>query len=120
MAISIAKIEFILLKSGFSEMADQSKHKEFIHTRTSESVYLNKAEPKVYSHLIVHPRHLSERTQLINAGVGIGSSNDFLFGAGYRAFPERIRNGVKPCKYGVPFGFDSIVSLNAFLGHIFP
>ena len=119
MAITIAQIETVLLKSGFSNVAEKSKDKEFVHINSGESIYLNKAEPKVYSQMIVHPRHQDKRAKLVNSRSGIGSSNDLIFGAGYRAFPEKIRNGKTPCKYGVPFGFDSTVSLGVFLKEVF-
>lgn len=119
MAISIIQIESVLLTNGFYGVAEKKYYKEFAHARTGETVYLNKAEPKVYSQMIVHPKNLDKRTRLINAGTGIGSSRENISGSGYHKFPEKINRGKDPIKYGVPFGFDSVISLEAFLKEVF-
>jgi hypothetical protein len=106
--------------NGFYLVDDKKRyHKEFSHARTGETVYLNKAEPKVYSQMIVHPKNLDKRTRLINAGIGIGSSQETISGSGYRKFLEKINRGKEPIKYGIPFGFDSTISLESFLKEVF-
>ncbi|MBK1621542.1 hypothetical protein CKO42_24645 [Lamprobacter modestohalophilus] len=119
MAINIDTIETVLLDNGFAFAHETAKYKELIHSDSGESVYLNKADPKTYSQLIVHPRHLDQRTQLIGSGRGIGSSSETRFGSNLRKFPEAVNRGAKPSPYGVPFGFESAESLKVFVADVF-
>ena len=116
MAITITQIETVLVANGFTAQPDTNKkYRELVHHDTRESVYLNKAAPGVYSQLLVHPRHLEARARLIEASTGIGSSREKRFGSNLRKFPKALNNGEKPCSYGVPFGFDTVASLELFL-----
>jgi hypothetical protein len=119
LAITIDTIETVLLDNGFTVAHETKKHKELIHTATGESVYLNKFNPKTYSQLIVHPKHLDKRAQLISADRGVGSSSETRFGSNLRKFPEALNRGAKPSPYGVPFGFDSTTSLKGFVTELF-
>lgn len=119
MAIIIAKIESFLVANGFKVEGETKHYKELIHKASDESVYLNKAEPKVCSQLIVHPRHLARREQLLKTVDGVGSSAELRFGANLKKFPKQLRNGKKPCAYGVPFGFDSTASLGDFTEQLY-
>jgi hypothetical protein len=115
-AITIQAIETYLVGNGFTARSDTNKkYKELVHIASGERVYLNKAEPKVYSQLIVHPRHLNQRNRLLGLGHGIGSSQEKRFGSNLREFPKEMRNGSTACNYGVPFGFDSVTSLSVFV-----
>jgi hypothetical protein len=118
-AINIDTIETVLLDNGFAFAHETAKYKELIHTASGESVYLNKGDPKTYSQLIVHPRHLDKRAPLIGSGRGIGSSSETRFGSNLRKFPKAMNRGAKPSPYGVPFGFDSTASLKGFVIEVF-
>lgn len=119
MAINIAEIERVLVANGFTFQHATKYYRELIHAPSGESVYLNRAEPMVYSQLIAHPRYLDQRQRLLDLNVGIGSSRELRFGANLKNFPKKVNRGERPSGHGVPFGFDSTAALETFVKALF-
>ncbi len=77
--------------------------------------YINNKGGDAASTLILHPA-LQDRREALLAVKGVHTGADAWYhNSNMRRFPERLHRGKNPTRYGIPFGFDSERSLNAFL-----
>ena len=100
---------------GYTVLPETQKATPIKSPLAEHPAYINKKGGNAASTLILHPA-LQPRREALLAIEGVHTGADTWYhNNDMRLFPERMNRGRKPTRYGIPFGFDSERSLNAFL-----
>lgn len=104
----------VLESRGFREDNATQKKIRFKYHPIEDYVYVNKTAGAANSVLVIHPRYATLQNQLL-AIEGVRNDSPWYHSSNMTKFPKEQHRGENPIPYGVPFGFDSAISLNRFL-----
>lgn len=117
MSITQSEIESTLRSAGLQRTHETKKKVLFVHPSTDETIYLNRDPARRSPGLVIHPRHAPSRQTLV-AIPGVVPEGELYHSSNMRRFPMRRNGGASDIPYGIPFGFESVPSLQTFLGQL--
>jgi len=104
----------ILESRGFRRDHPTQKILRFKYHPVEDYVYVNKTAGDANSVLVIHPRYAIWRNQFL-AIEGVRQDDPWYHSSNMTKFPKEQHKGKTAIPSGIPFGFDSTLSLNQFL-----
>lgn len=115
MSVTQPDIELILQSAGLQHTHETKKQVLFVHPSSYEAIYLNRDSRS--PRLVIHPRHAPSR-EMLAAIPGVLAKGELYHNSNMRLFPVRRNGGASDIPYGIPFAFESLSSLQEFLGQL--
>ena len=105
----------VLESRGFRRDHATQKTLRYRHHLVEDYLYVNRTAGDANSVLVIHPLYKPFRNQFL-AIEGIRNDDPWYHSSNMTKYPKEQHNGENPVPFGIPFGFDSTIALNQFLG----
>ncbi len=112
--ITLSQIEEVLNEFHATERHEIQYAIQFFLPCIKQYIYINKQAGEKASALVIHPRFEGYKSELLSIS-GVETTGTLNHKSSMRKFPKRMNRGKEPVPFGIPFGFETKVSMREFV-----